>query len=291
MHSSILRRLVLIAMFVFSATLFAQRLADAQRPADGYVPPGERYGDVPDDVTAERPHTLFEHWEQTLTKSSPQQFASSGPATGTVSVDQLRHPLSGKGERLIEKGQHYAKAGDHTKAINEYKHALDEPSSVPYAHSLLGIEYLRTGDPSAAIVELNEAVRLMPRVAANHSNLGYAFLLTGKRDMAEGELRLAIKLDQDTPQARYLLGLLLLDQKSSEAAESLGLAQRIVKNARLALAIFHVRHGEPDAAKQDLRAYLGAEWPQAGAEAERWVTEAAQMERPSAMFGIPAESR
>jgi hypothetical protein len=58
--------------------------------------------------------------------------------------------------------------------------SLDEPSAVPYAHSLLGTEYLKTKNIPAAIVELREAVRLMTGMASDHANLGYAYCMTGK---------------------------------------------------------------------------------------------------------------
>ncbi len=215
--------------------------------------------------------------------------AASEAAAGTVSVDEARHPLSGKGERLIEKGQQYASSGDHRKAIDEFKQALNERSSAPYAHSLLGLEYLKTGNLHAAIDQLSAAIQSMPSLSANHSNLGYAYCLTGKRDAAERELREAIRLDAAAPQPRYLLGLLLLDAKNPEAGQHLQFAQRIIKKARLAMAIFHTRHGENDAAQKDLEAFLGAAWQKEGENAEKWVVLAAQLDRPSVLFGMPEQ--
>jgi tetratricopeptide (TPR) repeat protein len=281
MPSSMLLRLVVVAGIVGSPQLVAQR------HSGGYVPPAQGNGDVLEDLSVERPHSIFERLEQSWAKASSAPPPSSSLPAGTVSVDELRHPLSAKGGRLLEKGQASAKAGDHIKAIDELKQALDEPSAVPYARSLLGTEYLRSGDPAAAIVELKEAIRLMPRTAANHTNLGLAFCMTGKRDAAERELRESIKLDGTAPQPRFLLGLLLLDQQSSDAGEYLRFAQRIITKASLALAIFHLRHGESDAAQQDLRTYLGSEWEKQAGRLEEWAASAAQMDRPSALFGFP----
>jgi tetratricopeptide (TPR) repeat protein len=261
----------------------------------GYIPPSQDNGDIPNDATRERPHTIIERAEREFAQRSPSVFgpeitASSAGAAGTVSVDEARHPLSGKGERLIEKGQQYASAGDHRKAIDEFKKALNERSSAPYAHSLLGVEYLKTKNFPAAIDQLRAAVLSLPNVSVNHSNLGYAYCLTGKREAAERELREAIRLDSVAPQPQYLLGLLLLDAKSPEAGQHLQFAQRIIKKARLALAIFHTRHGESDAAQKDLRAYLGPAWPQEAENAEEWVVLAAQLDRPSVVFGMPEET-
>src|ERR1700683_5117945 len=98
---------------------------------------------------------------------------------GTVSVEQLQHPLSRKGVRLLRQAQNFAAMGDHGKAIAELQLALKERSAIPYAHSLLGSEYLRINQAPAAIEALEQAIKLLPRNAANHSNLGYALFLLG----------------------------------------------------------------------------------------------------------------
>jgi len=300
MNRSSARWLVAAAAFG-SSLLFAQQRSESKDssslllPYGSYIPPSQDNGDVPNDVERERPHTIIERavreFEQRSAAGSGgvTTATSEGPA-GTISVDEARHPLSGRGERLIEKGQQYASAGDHRKAIDEFKKALNERSSAPYAHSLLGVEYLKTKNFPAAIDQLRAAVLSLPNVSVNHSNLGYAYCLTGKREAAERELREAIRLDSVAPQPQYLLGLLLLDAKSPEAGQHLQFAQRIIKKARLALAIFHARHGESDAAQKDLQAYLGPAWPQDAENAKEWVVLAAQLEYPSVLFGMPQQT-
>jgi tetratricopeptide (TPR) repeat protein len=131
----------------------------------------------------------------------------SQPA-GTVSVEQLQHPLSHKGEKLIRQAQNFAAMGDHDKAIAELQLALKEPSAIPYAHSLLGTEYLRTNQAPAAIEALEQAVKLLPRNAVNHANLGYALFLMGDAERAEQEVRRALDLDRDNEKTRRVLGLI-----------------------------------------------------------------------------------
>jgi len=262
-----------------------------QQPTAGYISPDQESTKVEEDTFGERPHSLFERYERALERAATPQFSSTRtfPA-GTVSVDQLRHPLKGKGLELIESGQRYAKAGDHLNAISEFRKALKEPGAAGYAHSLLGSEYLKTGNSNAAIANLTEALRLMPHLAVNHSNLGYALLSIGKPEEAERELREAIKLDHVAPQSRFLLGLVLLDQRSEEAGRYLAFAQRIIHKARLASAIFHFRRGETAAAEQDLREYLGSQWVEKAATAVQWASAAARMEQPSQLFGFPTEA-
>ena len=303
MNRSSLRRIIATAALVFSGQVLAQQQQTGTDedpalrfpPSPVYIPPSEGNGGNSDESIGERPHTIIERVQR---KFDERNRAVSGPyfssnpeqPAGTISVDEARHPLSEKGERLIEKGQRYANAGDHRKAIDEFKHALNERSSAPYAHGMLGTEYLKINNLSAAIHHLLVATQSMPGVAANHSNLGYAYCLTGKRKAAENELRQAVRLDALAPQPRYLLGLLLLDANSPEAGQHLQLAQRVIKKARLALAIFHSRHGESDAAQNDLRAYFGPEWPEESANAEQWVVLAARLERPSVLFGMPGQN-
>jgi len=80
---------------------------------------------------------------------------------GTVSADELRHPLSGKALRLIKKASSLIQAGDHVHAIEQLREAVKIPAAAPYAYSLLGQEHLRLGQPEAALPELEEAVRLL----------------------------------------------------------------------------------------------------------------------------------
>jgi tetratricopeptide (TPR) repeat protein len=131
----------------------------------------------------------------------------SEPA-GTVSVEQLLHPISRKGEKLLKQAQNLAALGDHGKAIEELKLALKERSAIPYAHSLLGSEYLRVNQIPAAIEALQHAIELLPRTAINHANLGYALFLMGSDERAEAEVRRALELDRNNAKTRQVLSLI-----------------------------------------------------------------------------------
>jgi Flp pilus assembly protein TadD len=127
----------------------------------------------------------------------------------TVSADQLQHPLSSRGAKMIRKAQEFMRVDDHVNAIAELKHALTESSAVPYAHSLLGTEYLKTGQIMAARTELEQAVEVLSHDPALHSNLGYALFLTGNSDRGEQEVRKALELDRNNTPAQKLLGYIL----------------------------------------------------------------------------------
>jgi Flp pilus assembly protein TadD len=239
-------------------------------------------------VIAERASSVFDQLERMSAPLRQAQQDSSSCPSGTISVYQLRHPLSRKGQQLIERGQRYAKVNQQAKAILEFKRALEEASAAPYAHGLLGIEYLKLNDASSAIVELREAVQMLPGIAANHTNLGYALCLTGQRKWAERELREAVRLDRTSFQARYLLGLLQLDQRSQEAEQNLAIALQGMQKARLALAVVHARAGDAESAGQDIRGFLGRQRLQETESTAQWVAKAATLDQPSILFGLPA---
>jgi tetratricopeptide (TPR) repeat protein len=142
----------------------------------------------------------------------PQVPQVSQPA-GTVSVEQLQHPVSRKGDGLLRQARTFAAKGDHPKAIAKLQLALKEPSAIPYANSMLGTEYLRTNQVPAAIKSLEQAIKLLPRSAVDHANLGFALFLSGLAERAEQEVRKALELDhtlhQNDEKTRRVLSLIL----------------------------------------------------------------------------------
>jgi Flp pilus assembly protein TadD len=147
-----------------------------------------------------------------LEESSPslpdsREQTPAGPAT--VSSDVLRHPLTSKARRHLQKALHLAGLGEHPAAIKELRETLvKEPSSAPYAQSLLGVEYVENQQFDEARSSFEEAVRLMPRESVNHSNLGCALAVAGDFNSAEQEARTAIQLDPTNGKAKTLLDLL-----------------------------------------------------------------------------------
>jgi tetratricopeptide (TPR) repeat protein len=136
------------------------------------------------------------------------EHVPAGPAT--VSSDVLRHPLSSKARRRLEKALHLADLGEHPAAIKELRETLvKEPSSAPYAQNILGVEYVQNQQFAEARISFEEAVRLMPHESVNHSNLGFSLAAEGDWNSAEQEARTAIQLDPANSRAKKLLDLLL----------------------------------------------------------------------------------
>ncbi len=140
--------------------------------------------------------------------SFPDSRAHVPPGAPTVSADVLRHPLSSKARRRLEKALRLSELGKHLAAIQELRETLvKEPSSAPYAHSLLGVEYVENQQFAEARTSFEEAVRLMPHESVNHSNLGFSLAVAGDWNSAEQEARTAIQLDPSNSRAKTLLDL------------------------------------------------------------------------------------
>jgi Tfp pilus assembly protein PilF len=204
----------------------------------------------------------------------PARANKPGPATGTVSVRQLRHPLSAKSKKMFDAAQKASAAGEFSKEIGILRGTLNDASAVPYARMGMGVAYVRAGQIAMAIPEFQEAARLMPEDSAVHSNLAYALLLTKRMDEAEVAGRRALELDGSNFKARWVMGSILLDKGShvEEAVEDLRFASREIPKARVMLAIFYERSGQKDEAARELRAFL----PQASSEdrvkVEQWLS-------------------
>jgi Flp pilus assembly protein TadD len=146
------------------------------------------------------------------------ELTTAPPAARTVSVEQLQHPVSRKGAKLLDQARNFAAMGRHDKAIGQLLLALQERSAIPYAHSMLGVEYIKTGQIPAAIAELEQAIALLPRNVPDHSNLGYALLQAGELDRADTETRQALELDRNNTATQHVLTLILAARRAESAS-------------------------------------------------------------------------
>lgn len=235
--------------------------------------------------------------ESSLQSSLPDSNGASlfpdlrdDPGRGTISVVELQHPLSSKGRRLILKAQDDLRKGQIGQCFKDLDKAMKVRSAVPYAHGVRGAAYLLAGRTADAIPELQQAVQVLP-LPANYSNLGYAYLLNGDADRGERALRQALQLHNAPPQARYLMGLILLDRKSqnAEACGQLFRAQNLMPTAHAALAVCYQRGGQEDAADRQIRDLLGPMHQSEFESWKKWVAALAAQAHPSSVFGVPIQ--
>ncbi len=175
----------------------------------------------------------------------------------SVSVEELRNPLTGKSLRAIVTAREHLTSGQHERGMQELRDAISDPVTMPYAISMLGVEHLKAGQLDTAIGELEQAIQLMPGRPENHSNLAYGFYLKGQTERGLGEVRKALQLDGGSPKTRLVLGMLLLQQGSheAEAIHQLELAAQETPGAHLVLARHYDRAGKAPEAEKERRAY------------------------------------
>jgi Flp pilus assembly protein TadD len=182
---------------------------------------------------------------------------------------------------MLRKAQEFGDKGDPAREIQELRKALDNQSARPYALGMLGVALLRTGQVPEAVTVLERAVQILPGDATNHSNLGYAHFILGHVQQAERAVARALEIDRDRPQARYMMGLILLARgdRDNEALAHLKFAQRKVATAHIALAGYYRAAGQEEAATRELDEYSRTKNPVPPDEVERMM-KALERDRP-----------
>ena len=173
-----------------------------------------------------------------------------------VSVEELRNPLQGDSLRAILAAQKHLKSGQRERGMEELRAALSDPTAMPYAISMLGVEHLKARQLDSALGELEKAVHLLPQ-SQNHSNLAFVLYLKGQTERGLVEVRKALQLDGGQPKTRLVLGLLLLQQGShdAEAVQQLQAAAQENPDAHLVLAQHYEKAGQAPEAERERRAY------------------------------------
>jgi tetratricopeptide (TPR) repeat protein len=105
-------------------------------------------------------------------------------------------------------GLAYYKKGEHQKALDSYKQALELSPSYSICHTNLGLAYEAVGRWEEAIDAYEKAFFYYPENAAAHLNLGKLYLRLGRNDKAAKELNLALDIDPRGPHAEEVRELL-----------------------------------------------------------------------------------
>ena len=147
-----------------------------------------------------------------LSISRPPSTRMSAQA---VSADMLRHPISAKTRRMLQRAVEWMRSGKDQEAIRQLEDILSkDPSAVAYAQSLLGFEYLKTDQFPAAVKSFEQAVVLLPHDASNHQNFAISLACIGDYKRAEQEVRRAQELAPESPEIRRFLDVLLAFEQS-----------------------------------------------------------------------------
>ena len=159
------------------------------------------------------------------------------PISGTVSVQQLNHPLSKQVRKLLESGQKLFQDQRFDDAAARFREAAKHDPAAPQVHTDLGMVLSRRGAWDAALEEFRAALTLDTKNSLLHSNLSAALASVQRFDEAESEAAAALKLDPGNARAHYVLAGTLLYRQGhlTEAVSHLVAAQEAIPSARTAL--------------------------------------------------------
>ena len=195
--------------------------------------------------------------QEPVDEEGPVVVAAKPSVSAGVSVDQLRHPLTDKARRLLQKALALLAAHDFAHAREELRKAVKDRSAAPYAHSLLGQEYIRGGQFKDAVPELQQALESFPSNVPDRANLGYALFMIRQNDSADKELRRALELQPANPRTHLVLGMICyVAARDEEAEEHLKFAAKELPGAHLVLARFYRLTQRPDASDREFQTYV-----------------------------------
>ena len=133
--------------------------------------------------------------EKTGEAGSQAHVAMAGPAAKTQEA----------AGRYVARGDSLREQGELTRAIENYRSALDlEPRNVDILVKL-GETLLQNGKKKEALRQLQEAVKVEPRSLAAQCGLARALESTGRVDEAVEHLQKALEIDPRSPQAKEAL--------------------------------------------------------------------------------------
>jgi len=134
----------------------------------------------------------------------------------------LRVPLAPYEPSLAQwrhdRAQAFRHKGQHQRAIEESRKAVEADALSPAYRTHLAIELAGQGKSDEAVLCYKQALRLNPHFALAHNNLGHLLYTQGKTEEAIGHYEAAIEADFQMTTAYRNLGRALLDQARPEAA-------------------------------------------------------------------------
>jgi tetratricopeptide (TPR) repeat protein len=166
----------------------------------------------------------------------PQQKMQK-PVSGTVSVQQLSHPLSKQERKLLVSGEKLADSQHYADAAARFREAVDDDPQSPQAHAELAMALSHLENWDGAIREFQAATALDPRNSVLHSNLASVLASANRAREAQGEAAIALKLDPSNARAHYVTAAVILHQPGhlEEAVSHLLAARDAFPPARDAL--------------------------------------------------------
>jgi Tfp pilus assembly protein PilF len=181
-----------------------------------------------------------------------------GRAQGTVSVDQLQHPLTAEARPEFARSLAFSLRGDWRAALRSLERVSELDPGNPDVRNDLGVLYLWLGEKDKAAQQFREFARLRPRSAAARRNIACAALEAGDWKEAEQAARQSIDLDPDSQRGGYLLALALMGSRryTDETMKLLRASSAHYPEAHLHLAFLMLHRGALEDARRAIDRYL-----------------------------------
>ena len=166
------------------------------------------------------------------------------PASGNVSLRELRNPPAAKAVGAAMAGQRFAQSGQYERAAQELRKAVRISPEYALAHSNLAVQYIRLGQYEQASGEIDQALAISGPNPSDLCNQAFVRIALQHYDEAAVSAREALAIDPGLAAAHYLLGtvLLLRPEARAEAIAHLERAAPAMEGARAALARMRVGH-------------------------------------------------
>ena len=148
---------------------------------------------------------------ETLVRMDLPQPPVTRPATGTVSMRQLRNPPSKQARRAFLAAQKHSAAGRNAEAAAELEKAILLSPDFALAHTNLAAMSIRLRDYQRAIDETTVAMEIASPNVYDLSNRALAQWALGRYDDAIRSAGQAVRLDANFGSANFVLGSLLAE--------------------------------------------------------------------------------
>lgn len=137
------------------------------------------------------------------------------PPSGPVSVTQLQHPPARKAFGAFVAAQKFSEAGQFKRAAAELEKAIRISPEYAEAYTNLAAQHARLGRFAEAVGDATRAMELTKPNAIDLSNLAYAQYMLKRYGEAVESARMAVRLDPANDKSQYLLGTLLVMERST----------------------------------------------------------------------------
>ena len=192
---------------------------------------------------------------------------------GTVSYANLRHKVPRSALHEYKAAVEARKHADPEATLAHLRKAVALDPQFAAAHNDLAAQYLDGRLYDVALEELDRAVALDPASTAVKLNRAICLSRLGRLAEAEASARQAVQLDGGSPRSRYLLGLILANEKkfTREAIDDLEQSSDQFPEARVIAAQILVRSGRNAEAREQLQLYLSVCKPENCRAVRSWL--------------------